>query len=401
MSEYLRHAKRTALTLSAAQAIVGSAAPICIALGGLAGSHLLGADKSFATLPVTGFNIGVALGALPAAWLMNRIGRRKGFMGGTGFTAVGGLIAAFALFQSSFVLFAFGLLLVGCGNAFAQQYRFAAADNAPDLFKPRSISWVLAGGIVAAVLGPQIIIHTRTMFDPVPFAGAYASLVILAAVGALVLSTLKLAPKPDVEDEVPDMPVRPLGDIIRQPQFIIALSCAIGTYALMSFVMTGAPMAMVGHGHSQDHAAMGISWHVMAMFGPSFFTGRLINRFGKETIVATGMALLVGCALVALTGLSLGHFWLALILLGVGWNFGFIGSTAMVAETYRHAERNKVQGVHDFLLFGSVAIASLMSGIVYNHYGWEGLNLVIFPVTAICLGLIVWLLVRARRLSTV
>ncbi|TIY08407.1 MAG: MFS transporter, partial [Mesorhizobium sp.] len=177
---------------------------------------------------------------------------------------------------------------------------------------------------------------------------------------------------------------RPLSEIVTRPRFVAALFCAVGSYALMSFVMTGAPLAMVGCGLSTDDATLGISWHVMAMFAPSFFTGSLIYRFGAERIVATGLVLLVGCAVVALSGLALWQFWTALILLGLGWNFGFIGATAMVADSYRPSEKGKVQGFHDFVLFGSVAFASLMSGTVYNAWGWEMLNWIVFPVTVLC-----------------
>ncbi len=181
-----------------------------------------------------------------------------------------------------------------------------------------------------------------------------------------------------------------LSEIVAQPRFIVALLCAVGSYCLMSFVMTGAPLAMVGCGFSPDEATLGISWHVMAMFGPSFFTGRLIARFGKERIVTFGLLLLIGCALVALSGIALWQFWTSLILLGLGWNFGFIGATAMVAETYADSEKGKVQGFHDFVLFGSVAFASLMSGKVYNAWGWDMLNWVIFPVVLACLAALRW-----------
>ncbi|TIV97074.1 MAG: MFS transporter, partial [Mesorhizobium sp.] len=177
---------------------------------------------------------------------------------------------------------------------------------------------------------------------------------------------------------------RPLAEIVTQPRFVAALFCTVGSYALMSFVMTGAPLAMVGCGLSEDDATLGISWHVMAMFGPSFFTGSLIHRFGAERILATGLVLLIGCATVALSGLHLWQFWSALILLGLGWNFGFIGATAMVAASYRPSEKSKVQGFHDFVLFGSVAFSSLMSGAIYNAWGWTMLNWVVFPVVALC-----------------
>ncbi|MBZ9808380.1 MULTISPECIES: MFS transporter [unclassified Mesorhizobium] len=383
--EAAREARRTALILAASQAIIGSAAPIAISMGALAGQYLLGPDKSLATAPITGFNLGVALGALPAAAIIRAMGQRGGFMTGTIVTALGGLVATLALFHGNFWLFAFGLTVIGVGGAFVQQFRFAAADNAPPQFKARAISFVLAGGIITAILGPQIVIFTRELFAPVMFAGSFASILVLAAVGAAILSLLRLPARATAGGtEIAGSDARPLAEIVTQPRFVAALFCAVGSYALMSFVMTGAPLAMVGCGLSEDDATLGISWHVMAMFGPSFFTGSLIHRFGAERIVAAGLLLLIGCAVVALSGLTLWQFWTALILLGLGWNFGFIGATAMVAAGYRPSEKGKVQGFHDFVLFGSVACASLMSGMVYNAWGWTMLNWMIFPVTVLC-----------------
>ncbi|RVD12828.1 MFS transporter [Mesorhizobium sp. M7A.F.Ca.ET.027.02.1.1] len=378
-----QEARRTALILAASQAIIGSAAPIAISVGALAGQYLLGPDKSLATAPITGFNIGVALGALPAAAIVRSMGQRSGFMTGTIVTALGGLIASLALFQGGFWLFAFGLLTIGVGGK-AELLDEGAADNAPPEFKARAISFVLAGGVVTAILGPQIVIFTRELLPPVMFAGSFISILPLAAVGAIILSFLRLPAKASGKVEIADSDARPLAEIITQPRFVAALFCAVGSYALMSFVMTGAPLAMVGCGLSENDATLGISWHVMAMFAPSFFTGSLIHRFGAERIVATGLILLIGCAIVALSGLALWQFWTSLILLGLGWNFGFIGATAMVAATYRPSEKGKVQGFHDFVLFGSVACASLMSGMVYNAWGWEMLNWMVFPVTVLC-----------------
>ena len=382
--EAAREARRTALILAASQAIIGSAAPIAISMGALAGQYLLGPDKSLATAPITGFNIGVALGALPAAAIIRGMGQRGGFMTGTIVTALGGLVATAALFHGSFWLFAFGLLVIGVGGAFVQQFRFAAADNAPPEFKARAISFVLAGGIVTAILGPQIVIFTRESFAPVMFAGSFAAILPLAAAGAIILSFLRLPAKASGRVEIADSDARPLAEIVTKPRFVAALFCAVGSYALMSFVMTGAPLAMVGCGLSEDDATLGISWHVMAMFAPSFFTGSLIHRFGAERIVAIGLVLLIGCAIVALSGLALWQFWTSLILLGLGWNFSFIGATAMVAASYRPSEKGKVQGFHDFVLFGSVACASLMSGMVYNAWGWTMLNWMVFPVAVLC-----------------
>jgi MFS family permease len=392
-----REARRTALILAASQAIIGSAAPICLSIGGLAGHYLLGADKSLATAPVTGFSVGMALGALPAAAIIRRAGQRGGFMTGTAVTGGGGALAALAMLQGNFWLFAFALMIVGIGGAFVQQFRFAAADNAPPEFKARAISFVLAGGVITAILGPQVVIFTKELLAPVMFAGSFASIVGIAAVGAIILSFLRVTSGAFSSVAAHPRAPRPLLEVIAQPRFAIGLVCAVGCFALMSFLMTGAPLAMVGCGFSTDQATLGISWHVMAMFAPSFFTGRLIHRFGAENIIAVGLALLVGCAIVGLSGIALWQFWTALILLGLGWNFGFIGATAMVADSYTPAEKGKVQGFHDFVLFGSVAFASLMSGAVYNAYGWDMLNWIAFPVIALCLGALGFLFVIKRN----
>jgi MFS family permease len=391
-----REARRTALILAAAQAVLGSAAPVCFALGALAGHFMLGADKSLATAPLTGFNVGVALGALPAAAIIRALGHRNGFLAGTLLTALGGLIATIALFQASFWLFAAGLLVVGAGSAFVQQFRFAAADNAPPEFKARAISFVLAGGIVTAVLGPQTVIFTHDLLMPVPFAGSFAAIIALAAVGGGILFLLRRESAVEAK-QAASHAGRPLGAIISQPRFAVALGCAVASYALMTFVMTGAPLAMVGCGFSSDQATLGISWHVMAMFGPSFFTGRIIHRFGAPAVVATGFLLLIACALVAMSGIHLWQFWSALILLGLGWNFAFIGATAIVAQCYTPEEKGRAQGFHDFVLFSSVAFASLMSGAVYNGWGWDALVLVVLPVAGLGLAAIVMLGLSARR----
>lgn len=399
----LSTAKRAVLTIATAQAIVGSAAPIAISIGGLTGHYLLEADKSLATLPVTGFNLGVAIGALPAAMLMRAVGRRNGFVSGALVTAIGGAIATIAVFSGNFWLFATALAIMGIGGAFVQQYRFAAADASPKFFKPQAISWVLFGGVFTAIIGPQIVIWTMDLFAPVAFAGAFVAVIGLGVMGAAILATLNIRANAQEEAETALETERSLSAIITQPRFLVAFICAVTTYALMSFVMTGAPLAMVGCGFSASQATLGISWHVMAMFAPSFFTGKLISRFGKEKIVAAGLIILIGCGLVALSGVALWQFWLALILLGVGWNFGFIGSTAMLTDTYQSCEKNKVQGVHDFALFGTVALASLMSGVTINAFGesaelgWAMLNWILLPTATICLVILVFYSAWAKR----
>ena len=378
-------ARRNALVLSAAQAVVGAAAPVAISTGGLTGAYLLAADKSLATAPVAGYNIGVALGAVPAALLMRAVGRRLGFMGGASLTATGGLIAAVAVYAGSFWLFAAGLLVTGFASSFAQQYRFAAADHAPADFKPRAISWVLAGGLFAALIGYAIVAWLREIMAPISFMGVFMGIVGLGLAGVAITSLLRVP-----EGESPTRPdtggpaARPLGEIVRQPAYLVALLCSVTGYALMSFVMTGAPLAMVACGFAVETAAFAIMLHVMAMFGPSFFTGRLIVRFGRERIILVGMSLLVVCAAFGLTGIDLVNFWGALIALGVGWNFAFIGATALLTETYHPSERGKAQGFHDLAMFSAVAFASLMSGATFNAHGWDMLNWVILPATFVC-----------------
>jgi MFS family permease len=389
-------ARRNAWVLTAAGAFGGSPPSIALALGGLAGSYLLGPDKSLATLPVSFYIVGGAVGAWPAATLMGRIGRRSGFIAGSTAGIVGGLIAGYAILTGSFFLFCAGLAVAGVSNAFIQQYRFAAADSGSPALRARAISWVMASGIAAAVIGPQLMILTRNWFDPIPFVGAFFGISALALIGMLVLFALTGAARlpPPVHANGGG---RPLGEIVRQPRFIVALICAIGSYAMMSLVMTAAPLAIVACGFGQETVALGIQWHIVAMFGPSFFTGALIARFGKEVIILVGLLLLAACAVVALSGIEVANFWGALVLLGVGWNFGFIGSTAMLTETYRPEERSRVQGLNDTVLFGFVALASFSSGSLFSTVGWNFINMIVFPVVLLCGAALLLLFFMSRR----
>ena len=392
-----RVAMRNAIVYSFCQAFNGAAAPVNIALGGLAGSYLLAADKSLATAPVTGFSVGMALGTLPAAMLTRYIGRKFGFIGGLAIGVAGTLLAGYALMIGSFWLFCVGALGSGIASGFGQQYRFAAADRGTADFKAKAISWVLVGGVAAAIIGPQLIIYTSDLMLPVQFAGAYFSASGLFIVAMVAMLMLDSRPAPEVASSEPPPVPRPLSVILMQPRFLVALLCGTAGFALMTFVMTGAPLAMVAEGHTRDHAVLGIQWHVLAMFAPSFFTGNLIARFGKETIVAAGMVILIVCGGVALAGVDLMHFWVSLILLGIGWNFSFIGATAMVTDTYEAHEKNKAQGVHDLILFSFVGVSSFLSGLVLNSFGWATLNMIIFPVVIVSVLALIWLLQFERR----
>ncbi|PVE51351.1 MFS transporter [Rhizobium rhizogenes] len=386
----LSEAKRNVFLLTLAQAILGSAGPLSFSVGALAGYQLLGADKSLATAPLTGFNIGVALGAVAVALAARFLGRKAGFILGALLCSTGGALAAVALFRIDFWLFALGLMLIGLAGGFTQKIRFAAADASPSYYKPKAISWILAGGVVSAIVGPQLAIFGKDVLAPVTFAGTFIALVPLGLLAAGILCFLKL---PEVKQTVSSAPARPLFEIIATRRFITGMICGIGSYSLMTFMMTGAPLAMViGCGFPSELATLGIQWHVLAMFGPSFFTGVLITRFGAEKVVAAGLVILMACAIVAHMGVELWNFWLALILLGAGWNFGFIGATSIVSSSYRPHEADKVQGFHDIILFGTVALSSFSSGQVFTAWGWSVMNLVIWPVAGFCLILVLTLI---------
>lgn len=391
-------ARRNALLLAFAQALGGASASIVIATGPLIGYMMLDEDKALATLPVSAMVLGTAFGTLPAGMIMRRFGRRAGFTGASLLGMVSGLLASFAVFQDQFLLFSIACCLGGFAGAFVQQYRFAAADTASDAFKPKAISWVMAGGVLAGVVGPQTVIWTKDMFMPILFAGTYLAQAVLALIAFCLLMFIKIPRPPRMSHA--QAGGRPLREIMAQRRFIVSAACAICSYALMSLVMTATPLAMIGCGLSQTDAALGIQWHVLAMFGPSFFTGNLIARFGKERIVAIGLALLAACSIVALMGVELAHFWTALVLLGLGWNFGFIGATAMLTDAYRPEERNMVQAVNDFLVFGFVATASFSSGALLNTFGWATINMLVFPFVVLSLGLLGWLVLAEKRAVT-
>lgn len=380
------------------QALGASSAPINIALGGLVGSQLLGPDKSLATAPVTTYNIGVAIGALYANWVMKRLGRKRGFMLGAIIGVIGLILTGLAITIEHFWYFCGALAVNGVASGFVQQYRFAAADRGTKEFKPKAISMIMLGGVAAAIIGPQIVIYASGLSTPFSSAFYMATILFVLSFFALMFlnpSNLGSQQQTEIEDTG-----RSLTEIIMQSRFLVAVFCGTSAYGLMSFVMTGAPLAMVHHGHTVEDSTLGIQWHVMAMFAPSFITGHLITKFGKETIVAIGLLILMACGVVALAGLELMNFWGSLILLGLGWNFGFIGATAMVTDTYQPEEKNKAQGANDFIIFGSVAFASLMSGQTLNAYGWDFLNWIIFPVAGLAIASLLWLRLQDRKLQT-
>ena len=383
--------------LVAVQSLGGASPPIIISLGGLVG-QMLSSTPSAATLPVSLYQLGLALSTLPAAWLMHRAGRRTAYLLGAVMGMLSGLVAAWGISQSDFMLFCLGTTLAGFYGACVQSYRFAAIDAVGDPARHAgAISRVMVGGLIAAVIGPQVVIWTRDTLPMTPFAGSFYSQAALALLALPLLLLLRLPPAPP---KAVAHGARDLSEIVRTPQFIVAATAGVVSYGLMAFLMTAAPMAMVGCGHSVGEAALGIQWHVLAMFGPSFFTGRLMDRFGKRRITALGLILIAASGALALMGLALTHFWGALVLLGLGWNFGFIGATALLTEAYRPSERAKVQALNDFLVFGTVAVASFGSGQLLHSVGWDGINLGMLPLVVVVLALLAWQGLRQRQQMT-
>lgn len=394
----LASAKRNVAILTAAQAILGSAPPIAFAVGGLAAYQMLGDDKGLATAPLTAFNVGVSAGAILVAIVSRLLGRQLGFIIGATLMSVGGIVATIALFRGDFWLFVLSMVVTGISGGFTQKIRFAAADASPSIYKATAISWILAGGIVSGLLGPQLARFTGEMFPTVPFAGPFLMFVPIGFVAVAVLLFLRLPTFSSAHADTGEPP-RPLAEIVMTQRFATGMFCGISTYALMTFMMTGAPLAMViGCGFSADLSTWGIQFHVLGMFAPSFFTGKLINRYGAEKVVAAGLIILMLCAVVAHAGIELWNFWGALILLGVGWNFGFIGSTAIVASSYRPSEADKVQGFNDIILFSTVALASFASGQVFNAFGWEAMILPVWPLAII--GLLMLLVLHRKTVSS-
>jgi MFS family permease len=381
-------ARRNVGILAFAQAVLGSQLAIQIILGGLAGAYLAH-DPSLATLPISVAVLSSMFAAPAASLFMGRFGRRAGFLLGAAFGAVAGALSAWALLIGSFELLLAGAACFGVYQAFQGFYRFAAADTASDQFKPKAISWVLAGGLAAAFIGPEVVQLSRDMLAPIPFAGAYMMVVVINVVGAIGLLFLRI-PLPQSTVETGDSG-RPLSEIFRQPTVIVAVLCAMVSYALMSLVMTSTPLAMHHHGLSTDDAADVVRLHVLAMFAPSFFTGSLIVRFGHGKIIAVGLALLGACGVIAVAGVELANFYWGLFALGVGWNFGFIGATSLLSTAHTSEERAKVQGLNDFLVFGLVAFASFSSGALLHLYGWPAVQFAMIPALTVAAVSLAWL----------
>jgi len=394
-----RRARRNVAVLVAAQAILGSQITMIFVIGGLAG-QMLAPNPCLATLPISL----IVFGSMTTApWLsaaMQRWGRRTGFLMGATGGAAGSLIGMYGLYTGNFWIFLFGSWLTGTYMSAQGFYRFAAADTASEAFRPKAISYVMAGGLASALIGPQLVKVTTDLFI-VPFMGTYLVAFAINILGMGLFFLLDI-PKPARLSPESARAGRSRRELLRDPVIVTAVICGMVAYALMNLVMTSTPLAVVGCGFGTSSAADVVSAHVIAMFLPSFFTGHLIARFGAEKIVALGLAILAAAGGVALSGVELFDFFLALVLLGVGWNFGFIGATAMLTSAHSTAERGRVQGMNDAIVFGCVTIASLASGGLMNcsggdvAAGWSAVNIAMAPFLMLAGGALIWLMLRPR-----
>src|SRR6201981_3996097 len=367
-------ARANVARLAAAQALTGANAAVIFATGAIVGASL-SPDVSLATVPISMYVLGLAGGTLPTGAISRAYGRRVAFIIGTACGVLTGLLGSFAILRGSFPLFCCATFLGGLYGAVSQSYRFAAADGASAEYRPKAVSWVMAGGVFAGVLGPQLVQWTMDIWPPYLFAFSFVMQALVALVAMAVLSGVD-APKPAAADLHGG---RPLREIARQPRFIAAALCGVIAYPMMNLVMTSAPLAMKMCGLTVSDSNFGIQWHIVAMYGPSFFTGSLISRFGAPRIVALGLALEAAAAGIGLSGITALHFWATLIVLGVGWNFAFVGASALVLETHRPQERNKVQAFNDFLVFGMMAIGSFSSCQLLANYGWSAGKKGVYP----------------------
>lgn len=388
----LREQRGNIARLAIAQALAGANSTVIYATGAIIGA-MLAPDKALATLPISIFVVGMAACTLPSGAIARRYGRRAAFLAGACGGVLTGLLAATAVVVGSFWIFCLATFFGGAYAAVVLSFRFAAADCVAPQWRPRALSIVMAGGVAAGVVGPQLVTYTMNLWPPHMFAATFIAQAGVAVLSAVVIAGVRLPP-PTVEELSGG---RPLFVIARQRGFIVAVVCGVVSYMLMNFLMTAAPLAMRMCGHSQEASNLGLQWHVIAMYAPSFFTGRLITRFGAGRVVAVGLALTGISAAIGLAGVDIAHFWLALIVLGLGWNFGFVGASAMVLESHRPEEKTRVQALNDFIVFGTMAVGSFSSGSLLTAHGWQVVLWVSFApllLAVVALGL------AARRSAT-
>ena len=386
-------AKRNVVVLVLGQMFFGAQMPMLFIFGSLAGAFLT-TNPALATLPISIMMLTTMLMAGPVSLFMGKYGRRAGFLFGVSMGALGGLIGAWALFEGEFYMLLIASAFSGMYQSCHGFFRFAAADTASDDFKPKAISWVLAGGLGAALIGPELGARLHDHFELAPFAGVYLAIAALNLLFAPILLFLNI-PLPENSTGQQNSEV-PVIDILKRPAVVVAILCGMVSFALMNLVMTATPLAMQACGFNPETSADVVRWHVIAMFGPSFFTGNLIKRFGAPKIIGTGLLLLGASGVVALSGIELLNFYIALILLGLGWNFGFIGATAFLASIVEPEYRAKVQGFNDFCVFGLVAFASFSSGGLLSWFGWEAVLMAMPPFLLLAAVGLIWLMGRQK-----
>ncbi len=381
--------------LAACQAMLMTNNATLIAVNGLAGLALA-PTPSLATLPVTCWVVGGAIATMQASQYMKKVGRRVGLIRGASVGIFGAAICAAAIWQASFWLLCFGALVWGTYNAFGQYYRFVAAEVAAPDFKATAVSLVLAGGLVGGIVGPTLSRYTVDLAGP-KFAGAYLALIVFALATMAVLSRIRIPEPTEAEQSASG---RPFAEIAAQPKYIVAVMAGAISYGVMNFLMTSTPIAMGVCGHPYGDAAFVISSHVVAMFAPSFFTGGLIRRFGTIQVMLAGAALNVVCIGIALAGVAVANFWWALVLLGLGWNFLYIGATTLLTETYRPEERAKAQGANETAIFVMMALSSFSSGMIVTNAGWEKVNYAATPLIAVVILALLYLFIELKKHRT-
>lgn len=379
---------RNVILLSLCQALLTTGNVLLVSVNGLIGRALAPADM-LVTLPVALQYIGLMAATIPASLIMGRIGRKKGFYLGNAISLSGAGLCLLALQRADFVLFCVGALLLGVGVGFGTLYRFAATEVCPAYQHAKAISLVMAGGIVAAIVGPSLALYSRYWIEQSQFMGSFIALLGLYILTLMLLFFVQMnatqtAGKADQGE------ARSLHEILTQPIFILAVVAGICSYAVMSLVMTATPLAMERLGYDFASTTSVIKWHVLGMFAPSFFTGRLIQRFGAQTIIFVGTALIFICIVINLIGQSEWHFWSSLLLLGIGWNFMFISTTHLLTESHRSSEKAKTQAANEFMVFGFASLSGLSAGWLEASIGWHGLNLAMLPLMVLTIGLLIY-----------
>ena len=365
------------------QALFQTASILVITLSGIVGM-VMASDKNMSTIPVAMITVGAAAMMIPASIIIKNLGQRKAFMIGTLIGVLAGLVSWYGIVQNSFWIFAIGNMLIGAYQGFSQYYRFAAADSVPDNAKSKAISFVIAGGVVAAFAGPNLARFTQHL-GSMPYAYSFFSIVLLSVLAFGVVSLLKFQAKPVARNNESLKKGRSLKEIFKSKDAVLAVLSSATAFAVMGMSMTVTPIAMHGFGHSSDDSATVIQWHVLGMFLPSFFTGILIQKFGVYKIITTGLLILFLYIFIALSGTDFTHFVSALFIVGLGWNFLFIGGSALLTQVYRPEEKEKTQAFHDFTVFAVISIASFFAGSLFNNWGWNGINIVLIPMLLITL----------------